>query len=52
LQGQVIRNELTQEWSGRGANETQDFARLTDAIHCGTFDLSVNEDKQVKGLRP
>ena len=52
LQGQVIRDELTQEWSDRGASSPRDFARLTDTIHRGTFDLSVNEHKQVKGLRP
>lgn len=52
LQGQVIRDELTQEWSERGASGPRDFARLTDTIHRGTFDLSVNEHKQVKGLRP
>ncbi|HEV2237946.1 MAG TPA: Bro-N domain-containing protein [Ktedonobacterales bacterium] len=51
LQGQVIRNELTQEWSDRGASESRDFARLTDLIHRGTFDLSVGEHKQVKGIR-
>jgi DNA-damage-inducible protein D len=52
LQGQVIRNELTQEWSDRGATESHDFARLTDLIHRGTFDVSVSEHKQVKGIRP
>ena len=52
LQGQVIRDELTQEWSDRGAKSQRDYARLTDTIHRGTFDLSVNEHKQVKGLRP
>jgi hypothetical protein len=51
LQGQVIRDELTQEWSERGASESQDFAHLTDTIHRGTFDVSVNEHKQVKRLR-
>lgn len=52
LQGQVIRDELTQEWSDRGGSGPRDFARLTDTIHRRTFDLSVNEHKQVKGLRP
>jgi DNA-damage-inducible protein D len=33
LQGQTIRDELTQEWAVRGADEKRDFARLTDTIH-------------------
>jgi hypothetical protein len=51
LQGQLIRDELTREWDDRGADGPRDCARLTDTIHRGTFDLSVNEHKQVKGLR-
>ena len=51
LQEQVIRDELTQEWSQRGASTPHDYAALTDMIHCGTFDVSVGEHKQVKGLR-
>jgi DNA-damage-inducible protein D len=51
LQGQVIRDELTQEWSERGASSSRDYARLTDTIHRGTFDVSVGEHKQIKGIK-
>jgi hypothetical protein len=51
LQGQITRDGLEQEWDDRGASSQQDYANLTNTIHRGTFDLSVNEHKQVKGLR-
>src|SRR5581483_9901491 len=38
LQGIMVRDELTQEWRERGAQEGRQFAVLTDILHTGTFD--------------
>ncbi|HEX6819636.1 MAG TPA: hypothetical protein VF120_14765 [Ktedonobacterales bacterium] len=51
LQGQIIRDELTQEWADRGAKEGKEFARLTDTIHHGTFEVTTAEHKEFKGLK-
>jgi hypothetical protein len=50
LQGIVIRDELTNEWHGRGAQEGREFAALTDTLQRGTFDLSTSEHRQVKHI--
>ena len=50
LQGIVIRDELTNEWRGRGAQEGREFAALTDTLQRGTFDLSTSEHRQVKHI--
>ena len=50
LQGIVIRDELTNEWRGRGAQEGREFASLTDTLQQGTFDLSTSEHRQVKHI--
>ncbi len=50
LQGIVVRDELTQEWRERGANEGRDFGRLTDTLSRGTFDLSTAEHKAIKHI--
>ena len=52
LQGQVIRDERTHEWSERGASGPRDYASLTDTIHRGTFNVTVAKHKQIKGLKP
>lgn len=44
----LTRDELTDEWRGRGAHEGREFAVLTDAIHEGTFDLKTSEHKRHK----
>jgi len=49
LRGIAIRQELTEEWKGRGVAGT-DFAILTDEITHATFGKTVNEYKQFKGL--
>ena len=42
IRGNVIGNELTDEWRGRGANEEAgDFAILTNVLIEGTFGLTV-----------
>lgn len=50
LRGIAVRQDLTDEWKDRGAGITSDFAILTNEIMQGTFDLKVEEYKQVKDL--
>lgn len=52
LQGIVIRDELTQEWRERGAEEGRQFAILTDILSRGAFDVSTAEHKQIKQIKP
>ncbi len=51
LQGIITRDELTQEWRERGAQEGRQFAALTDAIQQGTFEVTVAEHKSIKSLK-
>ena len=51
LQGIVIRQELTDEWHDRGAQEGREFAILTDVLHRGTFGIKTEEHKAVKNLK-
>jgi hypothetical protein len=48
LKNVVIRNELTEEWRERGADEGREFALLTDTLNRGTFDLDTAERRTVK----
>lgn len=50
LRGIVVRQDLTDEWKNRGAGTTLEYAILTNEIMQGTFDLKVEEYKQVKDL--
>lgn len=50
MRGISVRQSLTDEWADRGAEKSIDYAILTNDIMQGTFDLKVNEYKQVKGL--
>ena len=50
LRGIAVRQDLTDEWKGRGAESGKEFAILTNEIMQGTFDLKVDEYKQVKSL--
>lgn len=50
LRGIAVRQDLTDEWKERGAATRQEFAILTNEIMQGTFDLKVDEYKQVKSL--
>ncbi len=52
MQTILDRDELTDEWKGRGAQEGREFAILTDTIHSGTFGVSTGEHKVVKVLKP
>jgi DNA-damage-inducible protein D len=51
LQGIIVRDGLTQEWRERGADESREFAILTDILHRGTFDLPIEAHKAVKSLK-
>jgi DNA-damage-inducible protein D len=50
LRGIAVRQDLTDEWKDRGAATKLEFAILTNEIMQGTFDLKVDEYKQVKDL--
>ncbi|RNC69239.1 MAG: phage antirepressor protein [Desulfuromonadales bacterium] len=50
LRGIAVRQDLTDEWKDRGARSSREFAILTNEIMQGTFDLKVEEYKEVKGL--
>ena len=51
LRGIAVRQDLTDEWKDRGAASGKEFAILTNEIMQGTFDLKVDEYKQVKSLQ-
>ncbi len=51
VRGIAIRQELTDEWNGRGIQEQKDFAILTNEISKATFGKTVEEYKQFKGLK-
>ena len=51
LRGIAVRQDLTDEWKDRGAASRKEFAILTNEIMQGTFDLKVDEYKQVKSLQ-
>ena len=50
LRGIAVRQDLTDEWKARGVASSAEFAILTNEIMQGTFDLKVDEYKQVKSL--
>ena len=50
VRGIAIRQELTDEWKNRGIKEDRDFAILTNEISKATFDKTIEEYKQFKGL--
>lgn len=49
IKGIGARNNLTNEWKNRGAN-TKDYAILTDEISKGTFNITTQQHKDIKGL--
>ena len=49
IKGIGARNDLTNEWKNRGAN-TKDYAILTDEISKGTFSITTQQHKEIKGL--
>lgn len=50
LRGIAVRDELTDEWKERGIENSYEFAILTNEISKATFDKSVKEHKNFKGL--
>ena len=50
LRGIAVRQDLTDEWKARGVASSVEFAILTSEIMQGTFDLKVDDYKQVKSL--
>ena len=51
LQSIEMRKELTDEWKARGIEEERDYAILTNEMTKAWSGLSVNEYKQLKGLK-
>lgn len=51
MRGIAVRNELTEEWEQRGAQEGREYAILTDEIARATFGVSIQEHKQTKQLK-
>ena len=52
LRGIAIRQDLTDEWKGRGIEDNKDFAILTNEISKATFGVEIKEHKKLKGLEP
>jgi len=50
MRGIAIREELTDEWKNRGAQEQRDFEILTAEISKATFGVTPTEYKKLKGL--
>jgi hypothetical protein len=50
MRGIAIREELTDEWKNRGAQEKRDYEILTAEISKATFGVTPQEYKDLKGL--
>jgi len=51
MRGIAIREEMTDEWKKRGAQEERDYEILTAEISKATFGVTPSEYKKVKGLK-
>lgn len=51
MRGITIREELTDEWQARGAQEQRDYEILTSEISKATFGVTPTEYKKLKGLK-
>lgn len=51
MRGIAIREELTDEWQKRGAENERDYEILTAEISQATFGVKPNEYKKIKGLK-
>jgi hypothetical protein len=51
MRGIAIREELTDEWQKRGANDQKDYEILTAEISKATFGVTPSEYKKIKGLK-
>jgi DNA-damage-inducible protein D len=50
MRGIAIREELTDEWQNRGAEDERDYSILTAEIPKATFGMTPSEYKEFKGL--
>jgi len=50
LRGIAIRQDLTDEWKNRGLKEEIEYSILTNEISKATFDKTIEEYKNLKGL--
>jgi len=51
MRGIAIREELTDEWRQRGADENRDYKILTAEISQATFGVTPKQHKKIKGLK-
>ncbi|MFC1617489.1 Bro-N domain-containing protein, partial [Candidatus Margulisiibacteriota bacterium] len=51
MRGIAIREELTDEWKNRGAQEQKDYEILTAEISKATFGVTPSDYKNIKGLK-
>ena len=51
MRGIAIREELTDEWQKRGAQEKKDYEILTAEISKATFGITPNQYKKIKRLK-
>ncbi|MFA5928340.1 MAG: Bro-N domain-containing protein [Candidatus Margulisiibacteriota bacterium] len=51
IRGIAIREELTEEWRTRGAEEKKDYEILTAEISKATFGVTPDQYKKLKGLK-
>ena len=51
MRGIAIREELTDEWQKRGAEEEKNYEILTAEISKATFGITPGEYKKLKGLK-
>jgi len=51
MRGIAIREELTDEWQNRGAQEQKDYEILTAEISKATFGITPNQYKKIKRLK-
>lgn len=51
MTGQETRNKLTDYWKDAGIKEQDEFAMLTNIIHKEWTELTVQQHKQLKGLK-
>jgi DNA-damage-inducible protein D len=51
MTGQETRNKLTDYWKDHGVEKSSEFAILTNIIHKEWSDLTVQEHKELKGLK-
>lgn len=51
MRGIAIREELTDEWKNRGAQDQKDYEILTAEISKATFGVTPSEYKKLKGLK-